>query len=142
MRLHIAACFVGVSALVTVSVAPPSDIRNRDAFIEDEIVRLTYDCRFDEAFRLTTYQDSADLHSIRRGFFQAMILWREYLYKGSVLIRDTSLENRFGNMMRSVLGEGEKELAVDPEDTTVLFFPGAGYGYLGELEASNGNYFK
>ncbi len=141
-RCFLITLWVLLNSAESYSIVSDSGGTAKDTLEQVRIVKLTYNCDFGEALQCADKMDSADSISLRRDFYGAMVLWREYVYKGSALIRDTAVETRFSNEMRRVIDLGERMLSNTPVDEEALFYTGAGCGYLGELEASNGNYFK
>ncbi len=133
-------------AILSFAGTPPNEGSREDGSSdhesEEKIVALSYACRFDEAAALLPTLDPGSSPSMRRGFFRAMIAWREYLFRGGAMIRDTILEDSFRTTMSAVVGSGEAVLSKAPDSAAALFYTGAGLGYLAELDAASGNYLR
>lgn len=137
---------LGLVLLLSVAAVCPAAAsqggEREDSATEEQVIALTYNCEFADALKLADRLDSSCTRSIRRDFFCAMVNWREYRFKGTAMIRDTSLEKEFRRKMTDVVRAGDAMLSDDRDNPVALFYTGAGLGYLGELDAMSGNYFK
>ena len=65
------------------------------SFDEDVVIRLTYNCHFDEALDLLGNTTSIDTDPIEWSFFRGVVLWHDLVYL------DSAMANSMGTVSRS-----------------------------------------
>lgn len=109
---------------------------------EDAVVRLTYNCHFDEALNLLGDSTNKDIDPIKWNFFRGVVLWHNLVFLDSAMASDKSVDNNFTRAIAQTIDIGERTLAQNPNDTAALFCTGFAFGYLAKYDASKGDEFK
>lgn len=104
-----------------------------------ELIRLTFNSQFDEAFKIADEHLSKEPQSLTWKYFHAMILFRQAEYQAYLAgsygreeykIQAKKLFNRLYDELIESARIGEKLIEKNPRDTVALFFTGAVYGYI------------
>lgn len=116
-----------------------------------ELIRLTFNSQFDEAFKIADEHLSKEPQSLTWKYFHAMILFRQaehQIYLAGTYGMDDyktkakELFNRSNEELIESARIGEKLIEKNPRDTVALFFTGAIYGYIGMYLTIDGSLFK
>ncbi len=130
----VAALAAPFAVLASGKDAPASD--------SGDIIRLVYNCRFDSAMHLVDGYASQSSDSIRWDFLRSVIFWQQMVYLDSAGAASRDAKNAFMKSVGDVISLGEARLAMDPKDTSSLFYTGFALGYLAKMDAARGDEFK
>ncbi len=109
---------------------------------EDAVIRLTYNCHFNEALNLLGDSTNNSIDPIKWNFFRGVVLWHNLVFLDSAMASNKSVENNFTRAISQTIDIGERDLAQNPNDTAALFCTGFAFGYLAKYDASKGDEFK
>lgn len=137
-KILITISFLAVSFTSSISYS-----QNIDNSIYDAVILLTYNGKYDSArVEIQELKNDAN-NSLQLNYFEAMIIWRQYLVLGSAIPQKEKTKNDFEEKLNFVISEGENVLQKDENNSNALFFTGAAYGSLAQYHSRvNGSYFK
>lgn len=107
----------------------------------DRVVNLTYDCRFDEAFKAIDKIQQNGSPAVSREYLKGMVSYRKAKYYEHFIRSDADKNNvkllyeEAYNALRKAATICDEILNKNPNDTLALFYAGAAYGYIGMIHA-------
>lgn len=116
----------------------------------DNVVKLTYELRFNEALDLVQKYLSEDSTNFFWKYLHGMVTFRNSLYQElQGKMGEKNSEGLFQKLFDTALDDfkivannGDRIIAKNPDDTLALFYTGAAYGYIGFCYGLQGETFK